>query len=188
MKTRWLVVWLAAINLAMGVSSTKGGFRNRMVCALGGLAFGWIYLLVSSIRGMGQLPSVGILRFQRNPRHTRALALAHVVTRDDHHDGIDEVCAKSNAVAAKPAKPARSAIIPRAHHRLVTRRSCPLSAGCRFWTDLEAWNREPDHRGSALLEDIVAQAPEGRDAELAETQSSLKSVGVLFSLELRNAY
>jgi membrane associated rhomboid family serine protease len=112
MKTRWLVVWLAAINLAMGVTSTKGGSGIAWFAHLGGLAFGWIYLRVSAFGGLDNFrrwvspvpeePEDGIRAVPRTrPRRDRG----------DHAEGIDEVVAKSNAVAAKPA---RSAIIPRA--------------------------------------------------------------------------
>lgn len=115
MKTRWLVVWLALINLAMGVSSTRGGSGIGWFAHLGGLAFGWIYLRVSAFGGLDNFrrwvspvpeePEDGIRAVPRTrPRRDRS----------DRGDGIDEVVAKSNAVAAKPAKPARSAIIPRA--------------------------------------------------------------------------
>src|SRR5690349_17566291 len=52
MKTRWLVAWLVVINLAMGVSSTKGGSGIGWFAHLGGLAFGWIYLRVSAFGGL----------------------------------------------------------------------------------------------------------------------------------------
>ena len=112
MKTRWLVVWLAAINLAMGVSSTKGGSGIAWFAHLGGLAFGWIYLRVSAFGGLDNFrrwvspvpeePEDGIRAVPRTrPRRDRG----------DRAEGIDEVVAKSNAVAAKPA---RSATIPHA--------------------------------------------------------------------------
>jgi hypothetical protein len=52
MKTRWLVVWLAVINVAMGVSSTRGESGIAWFAHLGGLAFGWVYLRVSAFGGL----------------------------------------------------------------------------------------------------------------------------------------
>ena len=111
-KTRWLVVWLALINLAMGISSTKGGSGIGWFAHLGGLAFGWVYLRVSAFGGLDNFrrwvspvpeePEDGMRAVPRSrPRRDRG----------DRGEGIDEVVAKSNAVAARPA---RSAIIPRA--------------------------------------------------------------------------
>jgi hypothetical protein len=111
MKTRWLVVWLALINLAMGISSAKGGSGIGWFAHLGGLAFGWIYLRVSAFGGLDNFrkwvspapeePEDGFRAVPRTrPRRDRT----------ERAEGIDEVVAKSNAVAAKPA---RSAILPR---------------------------------------------------------------------------
>jgi membrane associated rhomboid family serine protease len=112
MKTRWLVAWLVVINLAMGVSSTKGGSGIGWFAHLGGLAFGWIYLRVSSFGGLDNfrkwvapVPDEPEDGFRAVPR-TR--------TRRDRNapaDPADEVVAKSNAVVAKPV---RSTVVPRA--------------------------------------------------------------------------
>lgn len=112
MKTRWLVVWLALINLAMGISSTKGGSGIGWFAHLGGLAFGWIYLRVSSFGGLDNFrrwvspvpdePEDGYRAVPKRAPRNR--------DRSDRGAGIDEVVAKSNAVAAKTA---RAAVIPR---------------------------------------------------------------------------
>lgn len=50
-RARWLVLWLIAINVALGLSSqTLIGW----VAHLGGLAFGWLYLLATSSGGLGR--------------------------------------------------------------------------------------------------------------------------------------
>jgi hypothetical protein len=96
----------------MGISSAKGGSGIGWFAHLGGLAFGWIYLRVSAFGGLDNFrrwvspvpeePEDGLRAIPRTrPRRDRT----------DRAEGIDEVVAKSNAVAAKPA---RSAIIPRA--------------------------------------------------------------------------
>ena len=114
MKTRWLVIWLAALNLAMGVSSTRGGSGIAWFAHLGGLAFGWVYLRASSFGGLDNFrkwvspvpdePEDGFRAVPRvRPRNR---------DRGERSEPIDEVVAKSNAIVAKPAK---SAIIPRAN-------------------------------------------------------------------------
>jgi len=112
MKTRWLVVWLALINLAMGISSTKGGSGIGWFAHLGGLAFGWIYLRASAFGGLDNFrrwvspaPDEPEDAFRAVPR-TRPRSR----DRGDRTEGIDDVVAKSNAVAAKPARPA---LLPR---------------------------------------------------------------------------
>ncbi len=107
MKTRWLVVWLALINLAMGISATKGDSSIGWFAHLGGLAFGYIYLRVSSFGGLDNfrrwvspVPDEPEDAFRAIPRRSPR-------TRDraDSPEAIDEIVAKSNAVAAKPARP-----------------------------------------------------------------------------------
>jgi len=115
MKTKWLVIWLAVINVAMGVSSTtRGGNGIAWFAHLGGLAFGWVYLRVSAFGGLDNFrrwvspaPDEPEDAFRAVPR-TRPRAR----DRGDRAEGIDEVVAKSNAIAAKPV---RHAIVPRAN-------------------------------------------------------------------------
>lgn len=113
MKTRWLVIWLVLINLAMGVSTVKGGSGIGWFAHLGGLAFGWIYLRVSAFGGLDNfrrwvspVPDEPEDTFRAVPRR-----IPRNRDRQDRAEGIDEVVAKSNAVAAKPA---RSAAVPAA--------------------------------------------------------------------------
>jgi membrane associated rhomboid family serine protease len=112
MKTRWLVVWLVLINLAMGISANKTSTGIGWFAHLGGLAFGWIYLRVSTFGGLDNfrrwvspVPDEPEDAFRAIPR-TRPRSR----DRGDHADGIDDVVAKSNAVIAKPA---RSTVLPK---------------------------------------------------------------------------
>ena len=111
MKTRWLVVWLALINLAMGISSSKGGSGIGWFAHLGGLAFGWIYLRVSAFGGLDNFRR-WVSPVPDEPEDFRAVPRRVPRNRDrtDRSEGIDEVVAKSNAVAAKTA---RAAVLPR---------------------------------------------------------------------------
>lgn len=110
MKTRWLVAWLVVINLAMGVSSARGGSGIGWFAHLGGLAFGWIYLRVSAFGGLDNFrrwvapvpdePEDGFRAIPRTRTRQRDRSLPA--------DPTDEIVAKSNAVAARPV---RSAIV-----------------------------------------------------------------------------
>ncbi len=116
MKTRWLVVWLALINLAMGISSTKDGSGIGWFAHLGGLAFGWVYLRVSAFGGLDNFrrwvspvpdePEDAFRSIQRSRQRSRDRERE----RGDRAEGIDDIVAKSNAVAAKSARPA---LLPR---------------------------------------------------------------------------
>jgi membrane associated rhomboid family serine protease len=112
MKTRWLVVWLAVINIAMGVSSTRGGSGIAWFAHLGGLAFGWVYLRVSAFGGLDNFRR-WVSPVPDEPEDAfRAVPRVRPRNRDrgDRSEPIDEVVAKSNAIVAKPTK---SAVIPR---------------------------------------------------------------------------
>ena len=113
MKVRWLVIWLAAINLAMGVSSTRGGNGIAWFAHLGGLAFGWVYLRVSAFGGLDNFRR-WVSPVPDEPEDAfRAVPRARPRNRDrgeNRSEGIDEVVAKSNAIAAKPVRPA---LLPR---------------------------------------------------------------------------
>ena len=112
MKTRWLVVWLALLNLAMGVSSTRGGNGIAWFAHLGGLAFGWVYLRVSAFGGLDNFRRWVSPAPDEPEDAFRAVPRVRPRNRDrgDRAEGIDEVVAKSNAIAAKPV---RHAIVPR---------------------------------------------------------------------------
>lgn len=109
MKTRWLVVWLALINLAMGISSSKGGSGIGWFAHLGGLAFGWIYLRVSAFGGLDNFRR-WVSPVPDEPEDFRGTVPRRVPRNRDRAEGIDEVVAKSNAVAAKTA---RAVVLPR---------------------------------------------------------------------------
>lgn len=105
-KTRWLVLWLAVINLAMGISSARGGSGVGWFAHVGGLAFGWVYLRVSAFGGLDSFRKwvspvpdepEDVFRSLPRPRPRR--------DRSGHAEGVDDIVAKSNAIAAKPGRP-----------------------------------------------------------------------------------
>lgn len=111
MRSRWLVVWMIGINLAMGIASNSTGSGIAWFSHLGGLAFGWIYLRVMSFGGLdgfrrwvSPVPDVPDDAFRAVPK-TRSRR-----QRADRGDGVDDIVAKSNALATRPARPA---LLPR---------------------------------------------------------------------------
>ncbi|HYN83095.1 MAG TPA: rhomboid family intramembrane serine protease [Gemmatimonadaceae bacterium] len=110
MKTRWLVVWMVLINLAMGVASTPGGSGIAWFSHLGGLAFGWLYLRMSSFGGLDNFRR-WVSPVPDEPEDAfRAVPKVRPRNRQRSDRGeVDEVVAKSNAVVARPA---RSALVP----------------------------------------------------------------------------
>ena len=111
MKTRWLVVWMMLINLAMGVASTPGGSGIGWFSHLGGLAFGWLYLRMSSFGGLDNFRR-WVSPVPDEPEDAFR-AVPKVRPRNRQHSdrgGVDEVVAKSNAIVARPVQ---SAPVPR---------------------------------------------------------------------------
>ena len=111
MKTRWLIVWMVVINLAMGVASTPGGSGIAWFSHLGGLAFGWIYLRMSSFGGLDSFRR-WVSPVPDEPEDAfRAVPKVRPRNRQRANQGeVDEVVAKSNAIVTRPA---RAALMPR---------------------------------------------------------------------------
>jgi len=111
MKTRWLIVWMVVINLAMGVASTPGGSGIGWFSHLGGLAFGWIYLRMSSFGGLDSFRR-WVSPVPDEPEDAfRAVPKVRPRNRQRANQGeVDEVVAKSNAIVTRPA---RAALMPR---------------------------------------------------------------------------
>lgn len=114
MKTRWLIVWMVVINLAMGVASTPGESGVGWFSHLGGLAFGWIYLRMSSFGGLDNfrrwvspVPDEPEDGFRAVPK----VKPSNRQRSDRGEAEADKVVAKSNAIVTRPA---RSALLPRA--------------------------------------------------------------------------
>jgi len=111
MKTRWLVVWMVLINLAMGVASTPGGSGIGWFSHLGGLAFGWLYLRMSSFGGLDNFRRWVSPAPDEPEDGFRAVPKVRPRNRQRADRGeVDEVVAKSNAIVARPV---RSALVPR---------------------------------------------------------------------------
>lgn len=107
MKTRWLIVWMVLINLAMGVASSPGSSGIGWFSHLGGLAFGWIYLRMSSFGGLDNFRR-WVSPVPDEPEDAfRAVPKVRTRKRERADRGeVDEVVAKSNAIVTRPARAA----------------------------------------------------------------------------------
>ena len=114
MKTRWLVLWMIVINLAMGVASTPSGSGIGWFSHLGGLAFSWIYLRMSAFGGLDNFRR-WVSPVPDEPEGSyRAVPRVRPRNRQRSEQGeADEVVAKSNAVIARPVRPAHPIVLPR---------------------------------------------------------------------------
>ena len=111
MKTRWLIVWMVLINLAMGVASSPGSSGIGWFSHLGGLAFGWIYLRMSSFGGLDNFRR-WVSPVPDEPEDAfRAVPKVRSRKRERADRGeVDEVVVKSNAIVTRPA---RAVVLPR---------------------------------------------------------------------------
>jgi len=104
LKVKWMVVLMVVLNLVGGMSEGQGG-GVAYLAHLGGLAAGWLYLRTTAGSG-------GIDRFKQRmspipdiPDETpRAIPRSMPRAREKGNE-IDEIIARSNAVARRPAPP-----------------------------------------------------------------------------------
>ena len=100
MKVRWFVVLLAAWNIIIGVMALQPAEGTAYMAHLGGFAIGWLYLRAASVSSldrlrqrMSQIPDV-------SDEPPRAIPRTHTRSRERTTE-IDEIVARSNAMAAK---------------------------------------------------------------------------------------
>lgn len=90
-KSRWLVMWMIAINIAIGLSpQTQIGW----IAHLGGLAFGWLFLQAGSLGGNGVRRWVAAIPDEPEGM-PRAVPKARVTGRKSA--GVDELIAIASA-------------------------------------------------------------------------------------------
>ena len=108
MKVKWLVAFLAAINLLQGMVVTGiGGARPAYLAHLGGLAFAWLYLRTPSAQSLDRLRQ----RISQVPdmQDEPPRAIPRSLPRRERAQEVDEIVTKSKAALAKrPAAPASS--------------------------------------------------------------------------------
>lgn len=98
-KSRWLVMWMIAINIAIGLSpQTQIGWKAH----LGGLAFGWLFLQAGSLGGKGVRHWVAAIPDEPEGM-PRAVPKARVLGREKS-EGMGEVIADVNVDAPERAE------------------------------------------------------------------------------------
>ena len=100
MKVRWFVVLLAAWSLIIGVMSLQPAEGTAYMAHLGGFAIGWLYMRAASVSSLDRLRQ----RMSQIPdvpdEPPRAIPRTHTRSRERTTE-IDEIVARSNAMAAK---------------------------------------------------------------------------------------
>jgi membrane associated rhomboid family serine protease len=119
--TRWLVVFIGALNLAGGLTSGDGTTGMAYLAHLGGVAAGWLYLRATAAVNISRLrQSVSQVPDEPDDVPPRAVPKSMPRTRGrESLQNIDDVVAQSNAAVAK--RP------PRRTPRAMTR---PTSIAC----------------------------------------------------------
>jgi membrane associated rhomboid family serine protease len=125
MKVKWLVAFMAAVNLGMGMLSlNEPGGGTAYLAHIGGLAFGWLYLRTPSAQSFDRLRE----RIAQVPDVTddppRAVPRAMPRPRERGPE-VDEIVAKSKAIVAKqrpaaPLPPPVAAVVPKRTDELNT--------------------------------------------------------------------
>jgi membrane associated rhomboid family serine protease len=100
LKVRWFVVLLAAWSLIIGVMSLQPAEGTAYMAHLGGFAIGWLYMRAASVSSLDRLRQ----RMSQIPdvpdEPPRAIPRTHTRSRERTTE-IDEIVARSNAMAAK---------------------------------------------------------------------------------------
>jgi membrane associated rhomboid family serine protease len=101
MKSRWLIAAMIGMNIIFALSPGSG---IDWTAHVGGMAFGWLFLKLSSLGGLtrvrGWVSAV--------PDESEDMPRAVPRNRSPMHDqarGVDEVVARSNAVVLRESKP-----------------------------------------------------------------------------------
>ena len=111
-----LVVMLVVANLALGLLSAgdpvAGGVRWAYAAQLGGLAFGWLYFRTPPAASLDRLRQ-RISPAPDYPEETPPRAIPRTLPRGrTQRDEVDEIVAKSKAVAAQKRPSARAVVTP----------------------------------------------------------------------------
>jgi membrane associated rhomboid family serine protease len=101
--TRWLVVFIGALNLAGGLTSGDGTTGMAYLAHLGGVAAGWLYLRATAAVNISRLrQSVSQVPDEPDDVPPRAVPKSMPRTRGrESLQNIDDVVAQSNAAVAK---------------------------------------------------------------------------------------
>jgi membrane associated rhomboid family serine protease len=101
MKSRWLIAAMIGMNIIFALSPGSG---IDWTAHVGGMAFGWIFLKLSSLGGLTRVKGWVSAAPEESEDMPRAVPRNRSPMRDQAR-GVDEVVARSNAVVLRESKP-----------------------------------------------------------------------------------
>jgi membrane associated rhomboid family serine protease len=101
MKSRWLIAAMIGMNIIFALSPGSG---IDWTAHVGGMAFGWIFLKLSSLGGLTRVKGWVSAAPEESEDMPRAVPRNRSPMRDQTR-GVDEVVARSNAVVVRESKP-----------------------------------------------------------------------------------
>jgi len=101
MKSRWLILAMLGMNTIFALSPNS---RIDWTAHVGGMAFGWIFLKLYSAGGISRVKGWVSAVPDESEDMPRAVPRGRQPTRD-RSSGVDEVVARSNAIALRESKP-----------------------------------------------------------------------------------
>lgn len=101
MKSRWLITAMIGMNIIFALSPGSG---IDWTAHVGGMAFGWIFLKLSSLGGLTRVKGWVSAAPEESEDMPRAVPRNRSPIRDQAR-GVDEVVARSNAVVLRESKP-----------------------------------------------------------------------------------
>jgi membrane associated rhomboid family serine protease len=101
MKSRWLILAMLGMNTIFALSPNS---RIDWTAHVGGMAFGWIFLKLYSAGGISRVKGWVSAVPDEPEDMPRAVPRGRQPTRD-RSSGVDEVVARSNAIALRESKP-----------------------------------------------------------------------------------
>jgi membrane associated rhomboid family serine protease len=101
MKSRWLIAAMIGMNIIFALSPNSG---IDWTAHVGGMAFGWIFLKVSSLGGLTRVKG-WVSAVPEEPEDMPRAVPRNRSSMRDQARGVDEVVARSNAVVLRESKP-----------------------------------------------------------------------------------
>jgi len=101
MKSKWLIAAMIGMNIIFALSPSSG---IDWTAHVGGMAFGWVFLKVSSLGGLTRVRGWVSAAPEESEDMPRAVPRNRSPMRDQAR-GVDEVVARSNAVVLRESKP-----------------------------------------------------------------------------------
>ncbi len=101
MKSRWLIAAMIGMNIIFALSPSSG---IDWTAHVGGMAFGWIFLKVSSLGGLTRVKG-WVSAVPEEPEDMPRAVPRNRSSMRDQARSVDEVVARSNAVVLRESKP-----------------------------------------------------------------------------------